>query len=418
VRAEMNTRAWDQIASQLPARTVLIGFTSIYWRESWKYGERAFRYCHHDAGHAIACVAVAAAGLGWEARLIESVPDEDLEALMGVRDQRGMEAEHADCLLAIFPGDPYHDAFPIARQRRFELPAVVRDELGSLAWLGTPNQLSRDHHAWPVIDDVAAATRKFLLPAEAFWSTTSLHNPSFQAGDSPLSLRRIIHQRRSAVELDGRTGLTWDAFLQILIKALPGARQVPFTTLPWPPQLDLLLFVHRVVGLTPGLYALLRGPGRRQALASAMDQRFAWTRPPSCPESLPLFLLEESDARARAQHTSCDQAIAADGVCAVAMVADYRAALEDFGPWFYRRLHWEAGTIGQLLYLEAEASGIRATGIGCFFDDVTHRVFGLRNDDFQVLYHFTMGGPVEDSRIQAGPPYPGREPHPHTGLAR
>jgi len=25
--------------------------------------------------------------------------------------------------------------------------------------------------------------------------------------------------------------------------------------------------------------------------------------------------------------------------------------------------------IGQVLYLEAEAQGVRATGIGCFFDD-------------------------------------------------
>ena len=41
-------------------------------------------------------------------------------------------------------------------------------------------------------------------------------------------------------------------------------------------------------------------------------------------------------------------------------------------------------------------AGIRATGIGCFFDDLTHRVFGLTGDDFQVLYHFTMGGPVDD----------------------
>jgi SagB-type dehydrogenase family enzyme len=409
MRAEISTVLWYEIASQLPDRAVLIGLTSIHWRESWKYGERGFRYCHHDVGHAVASVALAAAGLGWEARLLENIPDEDADALLGVQDQTGVEAEWADCLLAIFPGDPHTDAFPIARQRRVGVPARVRAELRATAWLGTPNQLSRDHHPWPVIDEVAAATRKPAAPPDAFWSTTSLDNPSFQIGDSPLPLRRIIHQRRSAVELDGRTGLTSDAFHQILIKALPGPRQVPFTTLPWQPRLDLLLFVHRVAGLTPGLYALLRSPARRLALASALDQRFTWSRPASCPESLPLFLLEEGDARAHAQHTSCNQAIAADGVCAVAMVADYRAALEDLGPWFYRRLHWEAGAIGQLLYLEAEASGIRATGIGCFFDEVTHRVFGLTGDQFQVLYHFTMGGAVEDDRIQTGPPYPDRE---------
>jgi hypothetical protein len=43
-------------------------------------------------------------------------------------------------------------------------------------------------------------------------------------------------------------------------------------------------------------------------------------------------LLEAGDARRVAQQTSCDQAIAADGVFAAAMLAEYRASLEAFGP--------------------------------------------------------------------------------------
>jgi hypothetical protein len=62
--------------------------------------------------------------------------------------------------------------------------------------------------------------------------------------------------------------------------------------------------------------------------------------------------------------------------------------------------------IGQVLYLEAEAAGIRATGIGCFFDDSVHDVFGFKNRKYQSLYHFTVGGPVEDTRITTSPPYP------------
>ena len=70
-----------------------------------------------------------------------------------------------------------------------------------------------------------------------------------------------------------------------------------------------------------------------------------------------------------------------------------------YGPWFYRRLFWESGVIGQVLYLEAEAAGIGATGIGCFFDDPVHQVFGFSDLEFQSLYHFTVGGPVKDSRL-------------------
>ena len=61
--------------------------------------------------------------------------------------------------------------------------------------------------------------------------------------------------------------------------------------------------------------------------------------------------------------------------------------------------------IGQTLYLEAEAAGIRATGIGCFFDDEVHQLLGLRNEDWQSLYHFTVGGPLDDGRLTTLQPY-------------
>jgi len=48
---------------------------------------------------------------------------------------------------------------------------------------------------------------------------------------------------------------------------------------------------------------------------------------------------------------------------------------------------------------------VRATGIGCFFDDPVHRVFGLEDLAFQSLYHFTVGGPVDDPRLTTLAPY-------------
>jgi hypothetical protein len=85
------------------------------------------------------------------------------------------------------------------------------------------------------------------------------------------------------------------------------------------------------------------------------------------------------------------------------MLADLRNF--DEGPWWYRRLHWEAGVLGQVLYMEAEAAGVRGTGIGCFFDDVVHETLGLGDGRFRDLYHFTVGGAVEDRRLATRPGY-------------
>jgi hypothetical protein len=62
--------------------------------------------------------------------------------------------------------------------------------------------------------------------------------------------------------------------------------------------------------------------------------------------------------------------------------------------------------VGQVLYLEAEAAGMRSTGIGAYFDDLVHDVFGLRGAEFQSLYHFTVGGHVDDPRLTTLPSYP------------
>jgi len=74
-------------------------------------------------------------------------------------------------------------------------------------------------------------------------------------------------------------------------------------------------------------------------------------------------------------------------------------------PYRYRQLFWETGMIGQVLYLEAEAHGVRGTGIGCFFDDAVHEIMGIRDNQYQSLYHFTVGQPIEDPRLATFPPY-------------
>ena len=137
-------------------------------------------------------------------------------------------------------------------------------------------------------------------------------------------------------------------------------------------------------------------------LKDAMHREFLWER---ASDSVPLFRLLSGDGRALAQRLSCDQEIAADGFFSLGMIADFDRSLREHGPSFYRHLFWESGVVGQVLYLEAEAAGARATGIGCFYDDPVHDVLGLEGHAFQSLYHFTVGVPIEDTRLTTEPGY-------------
>src|SRR5262245_29002711 len=199
-----------------------------------------------------------------------------------------------------------------------------------------------------------------------------------------------------------------DTFFSVLDRALPRAA-VPFDALDGAPRVHLALFVHRVVDVRAGLYVLVRDPAAREPLARAMRPDFDWMPVDGAPPHLPLFRLREGDMTGWGRSVSCHQDIAGDGVFSLGMLADFERPCRDAGPWMYRRLFWETGAIGQALYLETEAAGLRATGIGCFFDDSMHEVLGLRGRGFQSLYHLAAGGAVDDPRLTTLPAYPDAE---------
>jgi SagB-type dehydrogenase family enzyme len=66
LRADLDPSVWAALTAAFPEGSFLVGLSSIHWREAWKYGERAFRYCQHDVGHALGTMRFAAATLGWK----------------------------------------------------------------------------------------------------------------------------------------------------------------------------------------------------------------------------------------------------------------------------------------------------------------------------------------------------------------
>jgi SagB-type dehydrogenase family enzyme len=405
LRCAFDEQAWT---SAWPGRTdiLLVALTSIHWRESWKYGERAFRYCQHDLGHAIAAIGDAAALVGRRVVLLPAWSHGSIAALTGVdRNEDFAEAEREEpgCILAIVP--PVNDV-PVGapadrgllEQNGSELAAAVRDG----RWTGRASQLSADHVEWTFIDEVARAT--------ATDGVGGLPLPDVRpvlgsvAEDRPprmIDARALILQRRSAVAFDGRSTLAQAVFFEMLSRVMPD-RYPLWNIVWWRPRIHLAMFVHRVDGLAPGLYLLARDRRTLDRLRAACGREFLWE---AAHAELPFICLTRGDCRTLASRLSCDQEIAGDGFFSLGMIADFAASLDEYGACFYRNLFWESGMVGQTLYLEAEAAGARATGIGCFYDDPVHDVLGLEGHAFQSLYHFTVGMPVEDTRLTTEPGY-------------
>jgi SagB-type dehydrogenase family enzyme len=385
---------WTPAASS-GADSFHVGLTSITWREAWKYGERAFRYCQHDVGHALAALRYTAATLGWRVQLLPEWGDPQLATLLGLdraEDFDGAEQEIPELLVRVIVDEAtVRDLRPVADT--------------SIEWFGRANRLSDAHVEWPAIDEAIKASERQTGSVEPFKATDGSAWPPPSLPASNHSAAQLIRQRRSAVDFDGVSQITREKFLAILDATLPRASAPPFDVWPWAPRLHLVIFVHRVTGLDPGMYVWLRAPAEAEGLRQTFHAKFKWEAVTDSVTSAPLYRLGGGDLRDFARTLSCQQDIAADGAFSLGMLARFEPLLRERGAAAYRELFWEAGMIGQALYLAAEAAGVRGTGIGCYFDDVLHRALGLTGHGWQSLYHFTIGAPVEDLRLRTAPPY-------------
>ncbi len=413
LRAEFPAESVARLLAPFPSGAVLFGLTSVHWREAWKYGERAFRYCNHDVGHAIGSTRVAAATLGWNMALLDGMDQHAVAQLLGTgrkEDYGEAEQEHPDCLAVMWPSRKVRGE---QRTVPLFLDSVIVKELSGATWHGKANRLSGEHGVqWDIIDEAAEASWKHSSAQDlvAFSQPPQNKNVPLTSHAGPLA-GQIIRQRRSAVAFDGQTSISAATFFHMMQRVMPRAdqpqleRPMPWDVWPYDPAIHLVIFVHRVDGLSPGLYVLARDTKKLAFLQQAMNSELAWTIAPGSPEDLPLYWLLEGDARKTAVQVSCHQDIAGDSAFSLGMLAEFEGTLRERGAWWYPRMFWEAGLLGQVLYLEAEAAGVRATGIGCFFDDPVHEIVGVTNVTLQSLYHFTIGGPVEDRRMQTLPPY-------------
>ncbi len=236
------------------------------------------------------------------------------------------------------------------------------------------------------------------MPADFFAHETS----RAPARDAPLAA--IARRRRSALDFDPQTALMERADLEQLLD---------FATRDWPADwrgnfpatagrraegadlVTLYLYVHRVRDCEPGIYRW-----NKAAAGSAGGS--------SAGASAKLEQLHRGNVQRVAAYLSLEQALAGNACFAISMIADLARAALRFGNRGYRYALFEAGAIGERLYLGAEALGWNATGIGAFYDDDVHRYLGFLAEGSedsaalpqQVIYHFAVGRAVRDPRLE------------------
>ncbi len=325
---------------------IVFVLTSIAWREAWKYRERAYRYCLLDIGHAWQALALAADAMGCDSYAVGHFHDDDVAQ---------------ECCLA-------DDEWPMLffEMRGGAIPVLQTDVPETVWFGGQANQLSQEtivypsiaaiHDATTILQGVVSSPRRPTGPA---WP---IHN-----------FGEIARRRRSALDFQGGSRSMSVEQLTEILRLATQPLCADFASLH---LIQLYLYVHRVDGLEAGVY------------------RF-W------PERSELERFRTGDQRVVAAGLSLGQDLAGNACVAFSMIGDLDRATRVHGDRGYRYVHFEAGAIGQRLYVAAEAHGLGATGIGAFYDDQVHRYLDLTPEQGQAVYHFAIGYPVPDPRLEA-----------------
>lgn len=355
---------------------IIFALTSIVWREAWKYRDRAYRYCLHDVGHAWEALTLAARAIGYDSFAVGDFSDDEVAQLLRLN-----EDEWPMLLIEL------RDAKLGGEHARESTLDAARQRAGCEPnWNGgQANQLSQHMVPYPQINAIHGTTKRD-GPATCNSNVADQRNRSgrveIKLPESATSLRpfgEVARTRRSALDfVGGMHSMSLPQLFTMLTLALRPI-SADFTGKGF---IQLYLYVHRVAGLDPGVYRVVH-------------DRAAST------EQVGLEQLHRGDQRVMAAGLSLGQDLAGNACVAISMIGDLEGATRVHGDRGYRYVHFEAGVIGQRLYLAAHALGLGATGIGAFFDDEVNRYLQLSSEQGQVIYHFAIGYPVPDPRLQA-----------------
>jgi SagB-type dehydrogenase family enzyme len=329
--AVLDATAADPAVREAP---VVVVAATTYWRNTWKYRDRAYRHVYWDGGTLLANLLALAAAHELPARVIHAFIDRTVDDLLGLDPDR--EASFA--LVALGSGVPVEAPSPA-------IPALELDTL----------PLSSREVDYPVVRAAHAASSFATPAAPAAWRAAAppdppalppatLRLPAVDPGHAASEpVEGVILRRGSArtfapdpIGLDALSALLWCS-----TRGIPSDRPASDVALTTP-----YLVVRAVEGLASGTYAYDR---RAHALVA----------------------LRSGDFARDAGHLALGQSLAAEAAVNVYWLADLHAVTRALGGRGYRAASLEAGIEGGKAYLAAYGQRLGATGLTFFDDDVT-----------------------------------------------
>ena len=355
---------------RVAAAPATLALSSVFWRSTWKYKERGYRYCHWDAGTVLSNALAVAKGTGLPIGVVTGFHDGRVNRLLGLTPKR----EAVLCLVPVGSGSvaPADVLLPDAPLLAAQVDDGVRTEISypQIVQTHAATCLTSAHEvsAWRS----GANALRLAVPVEPSESAMPGEVPDDAGAVTSGALGQTILKRGSTRRFE-RDAVSHSRFTAILNAS---TRHIPadFGGQEQGMLLEAYIIANAVEGLASGAYFF--SPAKRK-----------------------LELLKQGDFRDEAGHLCFEQALGADSSAVIYFLASLEQVLARYGNRGYRAAQLEAGVRIGNVYLCAHSMGLGATGM-TFFDDEVVKFFSPHAAGKSVMSLAAVGVPHQRNRVR------------------
>lgn len=328
---------------------IVILFSVVFMRSSWRYHDRAYRRILLDSGHVMGNLMAFGAELGYSPVIVSAFNDGAIDELMFFD-----ENAESTLMMAALPN------IDVAMQPLGVSESAIEFE--------RENSIQLMHEAGKIRTPEAKTTAPlapFLIPGESSQLTFAL---SRKVIDWERDLGPSILLRRSTRGFKSASTMTCEQLGMMLGYGYLGISDSSQDLFLDPARLHTYVAVHHVEDLDAGLY------------------RYD-------PYSSRLLLLKRGYFARENHEIGLGQDLMRDASVLIYHMADVDEAVTSTGDRAYRYLSLDAGNIGQRINIAALKLGLGVSGIGGYFDDQVNQLF-QRPANEGVIYVTCVGQPA------------------------
>jgi SagB-type dehydrogenase family enzyme len=359
-RAELAAVSNDSIALA-PAT---IAFTSLAWKNAWKYEARSYRHWFWDGGVIAANLIAVSGSTGLPTRMVQGFVDQTVNELLGLED-----GKEATILLS-----------PIGLQRQGRrdhsykridpVPLNVRplsEEETEYAGIWEAHRASSLQNR-QVVDEWTKVQPSPSYSTRATYPMFPLTPPMTNGTDSR-TLGEVILQRGSTRRF-ARSLITFSQ-LSTILRTSTGP--IPRDYLPGKDNLiETYLIANAVEGLAPGSYFYA---GKRNSLEQ----------------------LKRGEFRQMSAYLCLGQPLFGDASVVFFLMTRLRDVLGALGNRGYRVVQLEGGIVAGKIYLSTYSLGLGASG-STFYDDAVTEFFSPHSNEMSTMIAVGLGVPAYKAR--------------------